>query len=89
MSAYLGKPFELKAAGVKALQDVLGYEDAQAFLTLWRGTPGADFNKWLKEQPQKSLEEWEADIMRMQDEEEAEITARRAKFAQHAQTAGA
>jgi hypothetical protein len=89
MSAYLGKPYELRAAGIKALQDVLGYEDAQEFLTLWRGIPGSDFNKWLNEQPQKSLEEWEAEIMRMQEEEEAEIASRRAKFARHAETASA
>jgi len=66
MSAYFGKPDVLKEAGVKALQDALGDEDAQEFLTLWRGIPGADFNKWLNEQPQKSADEMEAEIIRLQ-----------------------
>ncbi|GBU23299.1 hypothetical protein R80B4_03216 [Fibrobacteres bacterium R8-0-B4] len=37
--------------------DGLGYDDAQEFLKLWRGTPGRDFNRWLNEQPQKTVEE--------------------------------
>lgn len=66
MSAYLGKPDVLREVGVKVLQDALGDEDAQKFLTLWRGIPGADFNKWLNEQPQKSADEIEAEIIRLQ-----------------------
>jgi hypothetical protein len=66
MSALAGKTIELYDAGIKALTDVLGDEDAQAFLKLWRGIPGADFNKWLNEQPQKSPGELKAEIMRLQ-----------------------
>jgi len=66
MNAYLGKPDELREVGVRALQDALGDETAQEFLKLWRGTPGADFNKWLNEQPQKSADEMEAEIIRLQ-----------------------
>jgi hypothetical protein len=66
MNAYLGKPDELREVGVRALQDALGDETALEFLKLWRGTPGADFNKWLNEQPQKSADEIEAEIMRIQ-----------------------
>jgi len=75
MNAYLGKPYELRAAGVKALQDALGDEAAEEFLTLWRGIPGADFNKWLNEQPQKSPEEVEAEIMRLQGRVAATVGA--------------
>jgi hypothetical protein len=57
MSATYPNSYDLRAAGVKVLIDGLGYDDAQEFLKLWRGTPGRDFNQWLNEQPQKTVEE--------------------------------
>jgi len=72
MSALASKPIELRIAGVKALMDVLGDADAQAFLKLWRGTPGRDFNRWLKAQPEKSLEEALEDFTKTA---EADITS--------------
>jgi len=71
MSATYPNPYDLRAAGVSALMTALGSGDAQEFLTLWRGIPGADFNKWLNEQPEKSLSELEAEIMRTQAENAA------------------
>jgi len=71
MSATYPNPYDLRAAGVKALMTALGNDDAQEFLTLWRGIPGADFNKWLNEQPEKSLNELEVEIMRTQAENAA------------------
>ena len=69
MGALASKPLELRMAGVRALMTALGDEDAREFLELWRGIPGADFNKWLNAQPEKSLEELEEEIMRMQEED--------------------
>jgi hypothetical protein len=57
MSATYPNSYDLRAAGVKVLIDGLGYDDAQEFLKLWRGTPGRDFNQWLNEQPQKTVDE--------------------------------
>jgi hypothetical protein len=71
MSALASKPFELRKAGVKALMTTLGDEDAQAFLKLWRGTPGKDFNKWLNEQPEKSLDETLAEVFAIEEEDAA------------------
>ncbi len=86
MSTTYQNPYDLRAAGVRALQDVLGYENAQEFLELWRGTPGADFNKWLNEQPEKSMDEIEEEIMLLQ---EAKEMVRRAKASQRAETVNA
>jgi hypothetical protein len=69
MSALASKSFELRKAGVKALMATLGDEDAQAFLKLWRGTPGKDFNKWLNEQPEKSMEETLAEVFAIEEED--------------------
>jgi hypothetical protein len=66
MGALANKPIELRMAGVRALMDALGDDDARQFLELWRGIPGADFNKWLNAQPEKSLEELEEEIMQAQ-----------------------
>jgi hypothetical protein len=71
MNTTYANPYDLRAAGVKALQDVLGVENAQEFLELWRGIPGADFNKWLNEQPEKGMDEIEKEIMRLQEAEES------------------
>jgi hypothetical protein len=57
MSVTYPNSYDLRAAGVKVLTEGLGYDDAQEFLKLWRGTPGRDFNKWLNEQPPKTVEE--------------------------------
>ena len=72
MGALANKPIELRMAGVRALMDALGDDDAREFLELWRGIPGADFNKWLNAQPEKSLEELEEEIMRAQQTRTAE-----------------
>jgi len=71
MSVTYPNPYDLRAAGVKALQDVLGDDDAQEFLELWRGIPGWDFNKWLNEQPEKGIDEMEKEIMRLQEATES------------------
>ncbi|GBU23292.1 hypothetical protein R80B4_03209 [Fibrobacteres bacterium R8-0-B4] len=38
MSATYPNSYDLRAADVKVLIDGLGYDDAQEFLKLWRGT---------------------------------------------------
>jgi tetratricopeptide (TPR) repeat protein len=38
---------------------------------VWRGTPGKDFNKWLNEQPEKSLDETLAEVFAMEEEDVA------------------
>jgi hypothetical protein len=75
MSAFEGRPYELRKAGVMALKNALGDEDAGEFLELWRGIPGADFNKWLNSRPEKSLEELEEEIMRTQDADAETVNA--------------
>jgi len=62
MNAFRGKPYELRKAGVKALQDALGCEDATEFLESWRNTPGDEFNKWLSEQPKRPKDETDEEI---------------------------
>jgi len=71
MSVTYANPYDLREAGVKALQDALGDDNAQEFLTLWRGIPGADFNKWLNEQPDIGMDEMEKEIMRLQEAAES------------------
>jgi len=78
MNKFKGKPFELRKAGVKVLQDTLGYEDATEFLESWRNTPGDEFNKWLSEQPKRPKDETDEKIEFLLETRE---TLRRAKRA--------
>jgi len=61
------KPVELRMAGLRALNDALGYDGAQEFLNLSFGGSG-DFTKERHEQPEPSHEEAIAEIMRLQNE---------------------
>ncbi|GBU20984.1 hypothetical protein R80B4_00871 [Fibrobacteres bacterium R8-0-B4] len=60
--AEIKNPVELHIAGMKALDDALGHNNAQTFLKQCRGTPGRDYTKWRKEQPEPSTEEVETGI---------------------------
>jgi len=59
-------PIEIRKAGLRALNDALGYDGAQAFLLQFSGT--GDFARERKESPEPSHEEVMADIYRLQDE---------------------
>jgi len=94
MSAKYPNIQDLRAAGIKALQDALGIYDATEFLWLWRGTPGKDCVKQRREQPERSFEEMVEDIMLLQEAEEmyrrkkdAELRAK--EDVRHAEMAGA
>ena len=63
---------ELHMAGMKALDDALGHDNAQAFLKQCRGTPGWDYTKWRKEQPEPSPEYVETGIMKAATEARAD-----------------
>jgi len=91
MNAFMGKPYELRKAGVKVLQDALGYDDATEFLESWRNTPGDEFNKWLDEQPKRPKGELDEEIEFLLETREKLRRAKaeqRAKAARHAETAG-
>ncbi|MDR2591704.1 MAG: hypothetical protein LBC59_02720 [Chitinispirillales bacterium] len=66
--AEIKNPIELRKAGVKALIDVLGYENAHAFLNENYGTPGRDYTKWRSEQPERPIDDVVADVLKLQDE---------------------
>ena len=59
-------PIEIRKVGLRALNEALGYDDAQIFLMQFSGT--GDFTKERKERPEPSHDEAIADIYRLQDD---------------------
>jgi hypothetical protein len=70
-TAEITNPIELRRAGVKALAAALGGVNAINFLEQWRGGDnGDDCTVWLREN-EATIDEYEARIMRMQEEDRA------------------
>jgi len=66
----LANPVELRMAGLRALNDALGYNMAQEFMSLNFAGSG-DFTRERHEQPERSFEEVTADILRLDAERRA------------------
>jgi hypothetical protein len=64
-------PIELRKAGMKALVNAIGHDNAQEFVRRCRGTPGWDFGQWLNEQPEPTDDAFFAEIERAQAEARA------------------
>ena len=70
-------PADLRLAGLKALDDALGHDNAEKFLRQCRGRPGWDYTKWRQEQPDLPPGEMLAGILQIQAERKAKRKAER------------
>jgi hypothetical protein len=66
MSVTTLNPIEVRKAGIRALNEALGYDVAQAFLKQFTGT--GDIVQTLRELPEPSLDELFDNVTRLDDD---------------------